>query len=275
MTTGSSRLSRWQDGSGPELRGASAASRSASLQDQAQAAVETLMVASRSARDRLDRWRGRQESRIGQIAALGAGGLAGLLGLLAVPMFDRTTTLGLAGVAALTVLGAGFGLAREAWPRKRASDDISCNIAGDAALGTEAKRLVLLAAMLEERPATTAQTLLSRLIADAELATSVARDREARIRGEANLRGRRHERLVPRQTRVVLTTPDQRSLHAQIVDVSLSGVAVDGNFPGCAVGGVVRVGSRKARVVRVLPRGLACEFVELLPPALLTADIVL
>lgn len=60
-----------------------------------------------------------------------------------------------------------------------------------------------------------------------------------------------------------------------IMDVSVSGVAVEGNLPRIPIGADVVVGSRKASAVRALPHGMAFKFDEPIPADLLDAEIVL
>jgi hypothetical protein len=269
----SSRLSRWKsDGEGahPARRGPAADS---GLPGRAQAALETAMIASRSANDRREREHRRVQSQVGLTAAIGAAGLAGLFGLVLVSAFDRAVTLGLASVCAVLAAAAAVSLARTAWMRDEAVDVAAA--AGDLALGAQAKQLAELATALDGDPAMRAGTVLERLIGDVEDRARAARDREAGLRGSAAVQGRRHERIVPRQTRTAVTTADGRSLNARIIDISQSGVALEGNFPGCAVGHRLQVGSHAARVVRVLARGLACEFIHVLPAGRLAPEIVL
>ncbi len=88
-------------------------------------------------------------------------------------------------------------------------------------------------------------------------------------------RSRRHARIKPRQTRTLIATEDGRKLNAVIADVSQSGVAIEGNLPGLWIGSMVTVGSRRAKAVRVLPRGMAFEFSTPVPAEALTEDFVL
>ena len=73
---------------------------------------------------------------------------------------------------------------------------------------------------------------------------------------------RRHERIVPQQSRVVLKLDDGRECTAKLIDISVSGAAVtvDLRVP---LGTPLEVGTTRAKVVRVFEAGLAVEFVRL------------
>ncbi len=70
---------------------------------------------------------------------------------------------------------------------------------------------------------------------------------------------RRHERLVPRNARSVLTTEDGVEHECRVIDVSLSGAAININLD-LPIGTPVMLGRTAARVVRHFERGLAVEF---------------
>ncbi|WP_237478457.1 hypothetical protein [Lichenibacterium dinghuense] len=93
--------------------------------------------------------------------------------------------------------------------------------------------------------------------------------------GAPAVKARRHARIKPRNTRTLIATEDGRRLNALIIDVSQSGVAIEGNLPGLWIGSMVTVGSRRAKAVRVLPRGMAFEFSMPVPAEALTVDFVL
>ena len=86
---------------------------------------------------------------------------------------------------------------------------------------------------------------------------------------------RRHARIKPRHTRTLIALEDGRKLNATILDVSQSGVAIEGNLPGLWIGSMVTVGSRRAKAVRMLARGMAFEFSLPIPAEALTVDLVL
>ncbi|MBV8566703.1 MAG: PilZ domain-containing protein [Methylobacteriaceae bacterium] len=83
---------------------------------------------------------------------------------------------------------------------------------------------------------------------------------------------RRHERIVPRVTRTVVTLADGHELIAKIIDVSISGVAVavDVKPP---VGSAITVGQTMGRVVRTFDGGIAVEFSRLLPAETFGDDV--
>lgn len=70
---------------------------------------------------------------------------------------------------------------------------------------------------------------------------------------------RRHDRLTPRRTLTEITLEDGRKIPCRLIDLSLSGAAVDmdGRLP---VGTPLRLGSMRARVVRHFADGIAIEF---------------
>jgi c-di-GMP-binding flagellar brake protein YcgR len=70
---------------------------------------------------------------------------------------------------------------------------------------------------------------------------------------------RRHERIVPKQPFSNVVLPDGREIRAKIIDVSLSGAALqlDHKPP---VGTSITVGRMRARIVRHLEEGVAVEF---------------
>ena len=70
---------------------------------------------------------------------------------------------------------------------------------------------------------------------------------------------RRHDRLTPRSTRTDLTLDDGRRYPCRIIDLSMSGAAVDIDVRP-ALGTPVQLGSMKGRVVRHFQEGVAIEF---------------
>lgn len=70
---------------------------------------------------------------------------------------------------------------------------------------------------------------------------------------------RRHERLAPKQARSFLILPDGREIPCRVVDVSLSGAAVQIEEKP-PVGTAVTLGRTAAKIVRHLETGLALEF---------------
>lgn len=70
---------------------------------------------------------------------------------------------------------------------------------------------------------------------------------------------RRHERVTPRNTRSLLIMPDGREFACRVIDVSLSGAAINIDNPP-PMGTAVTLGRTQARVVRHFEGGVALEF---------------
>ncbi len=70
---------------------------------------------------------------------------------------------------------------------------------------------------------------------------------------------RRHDRLTPRDTRAELVLDDGSRYVCRILDLSLSGAALDMEFRP-PLGTAVRLGSVKGRIVRHFMEGVAMEF---------------
>jgi hypothetical protein len=73
---------------------------------------------------------------------------------------------------------------------------------------------------------------------------------------------RRHDRLVPRNTRAELTTDEGVQYVCRIIDLSLSGVAVDLDIRP-PIGTPLRFGALRGRVVRHFSEGVAIEFLSI------------
>ncbi|WP_184710385.1 PilZ domain-containing protein [Rhizobium lusitanum] len=73
---------------------------------------------------------------------------------------------------------------------------------------------------------------------------------------------RRHDRLTPRNTRCDLTMDDGTAYTCRIMDLSLSGAAVDVEVRP-PLGTPVRLGNMRGRVVRHFMEGVAIEFLSL------------
>ncbi|HEV3044865.1 MAG TPA: PilZ domain-containing protein [Roseiarcus sp.] len=74
---------------------------------------------------------------------------------------------------------------------------------------------------------------------------------------------RRHERITPHFTRTTLKTPDGQEHAARLVDISISGAAMNVEASP-AIGSPVVVGDTAAQVVRHFSGGVAVEFARLL-----------
>ena len=83
---------------------------------------------------------------------------------------------------------------------------------------------------------------------------------------------RRHERIEPRNRRSSLKLPNGQEYPVRIVDISLSGVALQVAIQP-ALGTIVAIGHTAGRVVRHLPDGIALEFTRLLNEAHFDEDI--
>ena len=81
---------------------------------------------------------------------------------------------------------------------------------------------------------------------------------------------RRHDRLTPRNTRTDLMLDDGRRYPCRIIDLSLSGAAVDIDVRP-ALGTSVQLGNMKGRVVRHFQEGVAIEFSSVQSREALTA----
>ena len=67
-------------------------------------------------------------------------------------------------------------------------------------------------------------------------------------------------------TRTSVKMPDGTLINAKIIDVSLSGVAVQAAVQ-TAIGMTVSIGQTQGKVVRIFDGGFAIEFMRLLPEA--------
>ena len=272
-----SRVSRWQGDDG-RVNGAQRNSGlEESLRVRAQAVVEVAMIASRSARHRLERKRLRFNVQVCTFTTIAVVGVAGLPAVLRAPFLASDLTYVLAGLCAFAVAAAAVVLARLASTVHESEDSITSMLADHMAISKEGQHLARMADAITTSSDRKAVAVLEHLIIDVERRAKIVREQETEVGGMAAalLRPRRHERIVPRQTRTTLLTTDGRRLNALIIDVSRSGVGLEGNYPGCSVDQQVTVGSHAARVVRVLPRTLACEFAQVLSASELTPDIVL
>lgn len=73
---------------------------------------------------------------------------------------------------------------------------------------------------------------------------------------------RRHDRLTPRRSRTELAMDDGQTLSCRIIDLSLSGAAIEVEFRP-AIGTAVRLSNIRGRVVRHFLEGVAIEFTTL------------
>lgn len=75
---------------------------------------------------------------------------------------------------------------------------------------------------------------------------------------------RRHERIAPRNASATMKTRDGREHRVRIIDISLSGVAVNCDIQP-AIYEIVTIGNTTGRVIRHFQGGIAIEFSRLLP----------
>ena len=85
---------------------------------------------------------------------------------------------------------------------------------------------------------------------------------------------RRHERIVPRNSAVILKAARAPDTTARLIDVSLSGAAVSA-VKRPPLGALVTLGSTTARVVRHFEGGLAVEFLLPLSPDRFDEGVIL
>lgn len=76
---------------------------------------------------------------------------------------------------------------------------------------------------------------------------------------------RRHERIVPRNPNAEIRLPDGDTCPCRIVDLSMSGAALELNARP-DIGTQVILGTMRARVVRHFEDGIAIEFATIQPP---------
>ena len=233
------------------------------------------MIAMGTAREELKRGRARRRTIVAIEVMVGAIGLTGLtlLVLVGAPQVPPTLAFVFAIAGAVPILGSirisGFGNPKE-------SEIVAAlESARAAALNAASLRDAATLLPTSDTGGPAPQDIFDAMLTNVEQSAAVAPGREKRTRGTPGEQARRHVRIKPLNDRVLVTRSDGVAILTQLVDVSLSGVAVSGTLPDVEVGDQVLVGSRAARVVRALPHGIACEFVKTLPAAQLDVDIVL
>jgi hypothetical protein len=85
---------------------------------------------------------------------------------------------------------------------------------------------------------------------------------------------RRHDRITPKSARSVLRMPDGTEHPVKIIDVSVSGAAMQTTAKP-KLGTLVTVGNTQGRVVRVAAEAIAIEFLRLLPIDAFDENLVL
>jgi hypothetical protein len=244
---------------------------------RAQAAITHYTLAYRSASDRLENCRrGRRQSTSLSVAA-GLLGIASLLFIIhnpeMIPMALVFSALGAAAACAPPIhmiLRIGEAASIEARTMVE-TEKISMLLAQAKLMGR-----TIVAASDEQGLSKVKHELLDMLLNDLEKASLAQRARASVPRGDTAVgQMRRDARISPTNKRVIVSIDDLTKFHVQIIDVSLSGVAVEGLLPGVGAGSDVVVGARKARVVRLFPHGAGLEFATPIPADQFDENIVL
>lgn len=81
----------------------------------------------------------------------------------------------------------------------------------------------------------------------------------------SNIEDRRHDRIIPRKTKVKLTMVNGESYDCQILDISLGGAAISVE-PKPEVGQLVTLGLTPGRVIAQREQDISIEFLEILDP---------
>jgi hypothetical protein len=105
------------------------------------------------------------------------------------------------------------------------------------------------------------RSLVMRIVATVEETNKVA-DKIAWIENKGTADSRHHERFVPFNRASTLMLADGSVLPCEIIDYSISGVAVDVDFEA-ELGTVLKVGKVIGRVVRRFAGGFAVEFANI------------
>ena len=106
-------------------------------------------------------------------------------------------------------------------------------------------------------------------------ASATKRERlEAHLAEPAPPDARAHERIEPLQRRAVLTSPCGRQVAVQVLNLSRTGAALNCPLP-LAVGSLVSLGARPARVTRRVQRLVGLAFETAIPAEAFTPAVVL
>lgn len=246
---------------------------------RAYAAMTTAAFAWRSADDRLNRYRRLRGAAAALSAAVGIGGIAGSSYLTAHAPDNPNLKLLLMALAVAAATAPVVACMTRITSGDNKESRMSTALECARMLIAQARRLGHAAATASgiDGLSPSARLPISMLLDDVEQGAAAAKGRENRLNGgkaDAVL-GRRHARIYPRHTRVVIVTGNNGRFNANIMDISVSGVGVEGALPGVGVGTDVVIGSRKGKVVRLLANGIGVEFATPIPETLLDRDIVL
>jgi hypothetical protein len=96
----------------------------------------------------------------------------------------------------------------------------------------------------------------------------------ARVQAAADAPVRTHRRFVPARNDVVVVLPDDRTVEAEILNVSASGAAIGTGVP-VSVGSLVTLGSTPARVMRAFDGGFGAAFLRPFDADAVDADLIL
>jgi hypothetical protein len=250
--------------------------RAAVSEGRAKAAMTISASAWRLASARLDCHTRDQRAASGLTAISGITGITGLILLIVIDLGTGQSRLIFGAIAAFAACAPIFlCISRFV---VGANGDARQGVATECArmLHAQAKRIgdAVLAASDQDGLSAAKHAVLDILLGDLEQATATIRKYETRLPENADVL-RRGVRIRPHSKSVVIATGDARKFSLRIVDVSQSGVAVEGLLPGIGVGSDAVVGSRKAKVVRLPSNGVAFEFSAPIPVEQFDRDIVL
>jgi hypothetical protein len=210
------------------------------------------------------------------VAMIGIAGIACLISII-YTLSPARMTLVLSGIAAIAAC-APLYLCVMRFAQRVDEDALNVTaMEGCRVLIAQAKRLgeTIIASFDHDGLSTVKHQLFDMLLNDLEKASLATNARASILCGETPGEIRRHVRIIPRNRRVLVTTGDDSKFDVNIIDLSMSGVAVEGALWGAGVGSDVVVGSRKARVARLIPHGIAFEFSQPIPAEQFGLDIVL
>jgi len=260
----------------PALSMSPSRERAATSEGRARAAMTAATMSWRTVNERLIYCRKVQRLAALAVTMIGIAGIAGLIFIV----YNLEPARMILVLSSLAIVAACAPLFPCVMRVARRVDEDALNVTameGCRVLIAQAKRLgeTIIASSDHDGLSAAKHQLLDMLLNDLEKASSAANQRSGVLRGESTGEIRRQVRICPRNRRVLVTTGDDSRFNVNIIDVSMSGVAVEGALSGAGVGSDVVVGSRKARVVRVLPRGVAFEFSTPIPAEQFGLDIVL
>jgi hypothetical protein len=237
--------------------------RAAISEGRAQAALTTSTMAWRAASDRLDACRRARRLSTAASVAVGLSGIGCLVFIIYNPQSSLMELV-------FTALGAAAACAPSLHMMLRVGEEAS--IEARALVETEKISMLIAQAKLVGQTIVAASDdnglskikheVLDIMLNGLEKASFAQKRRASVLRDDPANAGRirRDARIIPINKRVTVSIGDHSKYHVRIIDVSLSGVAVEGVLLGVGVGSDAVVGARKAKVVRLLPEGAAFQF---------------